>query len=175
VKESTRGNPKSTHYSKLAADGMLNLAQAEKIAKQTTRYKRYFKCMDRSVVMQHNLVDRLLDSIDEAFHFKPASQFNKQNETALQTMMKQAAENLAMHNRRQSLVPRITNYIIHAIRAERDRILKAVKTQIKGDWWFFVWVLSVKDQLTPLFFDTLFILHFVLHHRALGHGWWRSD
>jgi hypothetical protein len=116
-----RSNPKSTHYSKLATDGMLNMAQAEKIAKQTNRYKRYFKCMDKGVVMQHNLVDRLLDSIDEAFHFKPASQFNNQNETAVQSMMKQVAENLAICNRRQSLVGDPNHKLHHLRHQGRER------------------------------------------------------
>lgn len=128
----SHGQKGSNHHTKLAADGMLNLAQAQRVAAQTNQFKRYFKYMDKRVVMQHDLVDRLLDGIGGVFQFKKMSQFDRSDLTSTQMTMKQDAENLAIYNRRQSLVPRLTNYLIHAIRAERDRILKAIKVQMEG-------------------------------------------
>jgi hypothetical protein len=132
--ESMKGQKVSSHHTKLAADGLLNLAQAQRVAAQTNKVKRYFKYMEKSVVMKHNLVDRLLDGIGDAFLFKKMSHFHSPDLTSTQVAMRQDADNLAVYNRRQSLVPRLTNYMIHAIRTERDRILKIVKVQFEGSY-----------------------------------------
>jgi hypothetical protein len=90
--------------------------------------------MDKHVVMQHNLVDRLLDGIGDAFLFKKMSHFHIPNLTSIQVAMHQDADNLAIYNHQQSLVPHVTNYMIHANRTERDHILKVVKVQIEGSY-----------------------------------------
>jgi len=130
--ESMKGQKGSSHHTKLTTDGLLNTAQAKRVAAQTNQLKRYFKYMDKQAVVQHNLVDRLLDGIGGAFQFKKMSHFHRENLSSMHIAMHHNAENLDTYNRRQSLVPRLTNYVIHAIRAERDRILKAVKAQIDG-------------------------------------------
>jgi hypothetical protein len=123
----------SSHWLKMSADGVLNQAQAQRVASCADKLKRYFKYLDKKAVSKYDLVDIMLDAIGDGFAFYSPAKFASRDVTAKEQAINMEDKNLSVFNRRQRLVPRLTRYIIHAIRAERDRILRVVKAQIEGE------------------------------------------
>jgi hypothetical protein len=92
--------------------------------------------MDRKALILHELIDKMLDSVGEGLSFVAPSNFENVNVVAKEQGIMLDERNLAVYNRRQSLVPRLTQFVICSIRAERDRFLKVIKGQIEGTLMF---------------------------------------
>ena len=117
---------------KKLTDGMLSDAQADRVSQWTDKLKRYFKYMDAPTIIKNELIDGLLDSVGDGFAFRSPSSFAKEDMAVSKQRLQMDQKNLEIYNKRQSLVPRLNKFLMHAIRSERDRILKAIKNQIEG-------------------------------------------
>ena len=125
---------------KLSEDNLINMSQAENVAKGVKTVTKYYKYISKQEIMADNIIDKVLDKAGQGLaFFKPSALERKfpgmrREERDIFYLEK----NLAINRTRQLLVPRVTKFIEKSVGRERDRIVMLVKRVVDCEFYFFV-------------------------------------